>query len=150
MVFASPAFSSLAHPFCQGKSSSGSGNYQPHPCQSQPVAEPSSEEDYPSISISHTLVSRVSLLSFVSATRQPEEMLLIIGGWRGFSLHAREVGVSDEEGEGGKCSFHAVCSLTSAAAAITPSGECFYFFTDVEFGFSSHTNLDLLRTCCCC
>lgn len=109
---------SLAHPVCQGYSGSGSGNYQPHPCQSQLVAEPSSEEDYPSISISHTLISRVSLLSFVSATRQPER--------RGFSLlvdgevlactQRREEGgeevevgggegVSDEEGEGENAVF---------------------------------------------
>lgn len=40
--------------------------------QSQPVADPSSERDYPSISISHTLISHVSLWSFVSATPHPE------------------------------------------------------------------------------
>lgn len=48
--------------------------------QSQSVADPSSERDYPSISISHTLISHVSLWSFVSATPHPE--------WRDFSLLA--------------------------------------------------------------
>lgn len=48
--------------------------------QSQSVADPSSEGDYPSISISHTLISHVSLWSFVSATPHPE--------WRDFSLLA--------------------------------------------------------------
>lgn len=46
--------------------------------QSQSVADPSSERDYPSISVSHTLISHVSLWSFVSATLHPE--------WRDFSL----------------------------------------------------------------
>lgn len=54
-------------------------------CQSQPVADPSSEGDYPSISISHTLISHVSLRSFVSATPHPEwRDFLIIAGLRGF------------------------------------------------------------------
>ena len=48
--------------------------------QSQSVADPSSEGDYPSISISHTLISHVSLWSFVSATPHQE--------WRDFSLLA--------------------------------------------------------------
>lgn len=48
--------------------------------QSQSVADPSSEGDYPSISISHTLISHVSLWSFVSATPHP--------AWRDFSLLA--------------------------------------------------------------
>lgn len=108
---------SLAHPVCQGYSGSGSGNYQPHPCQGQLVAEPSSEEDYPSISISHTLISRVSLLSFVSATRQPERrsFSLLVDGEVLACTQRREEGggeevgggegVSDEEGEGENAVF---------------------------------------------
>lgn len=56
--------------------------------QSQSVADPSSERDYPSISISHTLISHVSLQKLcVSNFTSRVERLLIIGGLRGFSLH---------------------------------------------------------------
>lgn len=50
--------------------------------QSQCAADPSSEGDYPSIPISHTLVSHVSLWSFVSATSHPERRgLSLLADW---------------------------------------------------------------------
>lgn len=52
----------------------------------QPVADGSSAGDYPSISISHTLVSRVSVQSFVSAAPLRAQRLLIIVGLGGFRL----------------------------------------------------------------
>lgn len=55
----------------------------------QPVADGSSAGDYPSISISHTLVSHVSVRSFVSAAPLRAQRLLIIvglGGFRQFNI----------------------------------------------------------------
>lgn len=54
------------------------GNVSSSLSKIQSVADPSSERDYPSIFISHTLIIHVSLWSFVSATLYPE--------WRDSSL----------------------------------------------------------------
>lgn len=89
--------------------------------QSQSVADPSSERDYPSISISHTLISHVSLQKLcVSNFTSRVERLLIIGGLRGFSVH-REHNILKVVSRLKQNAFHRLLhDVSTFIAAVTP------------------------------